>query len=85
MGPTKLNRYHPDIVQKDFTISFIAGIMGGLTVMVLNLAIPEIQNGNYLSAGVWFLAYCIVGSLLYSWGSYHLRKRYAKMKENKNL
>ena len=56
--PLKIFGYED--IAKDYGVSFIAGIMGGITVLVLGLAIKSILNKNIFDAGKWFLFYVII-------------------------
>ena len=58
-------RYHPLIVSKDFTISFIAGIGGGGTFWVFTLLLDFLQKRDYNLFLKGFILYLISGIILW--------------------
>ncbi|PIN86964.1 hypothetical protein COV19_02110 [Candidatus Woesearchaeota archaeon CG10_big_fil_rev_8_21_14_0_10_44_13] len=57
----KLNRYNPDIITKDFTISFLAGIAAGVTFWVFTSIIPHLTQKEYPSFFIDFIIYLVAG------------------------
>ena len=78
MNPDKKKDKNIQKIEKTFTISYIAGIMGGMTVLIFGLVVNDILKVRYLMALLWFSLYVITGILLYLGGLKVLRNLYEK-------
>ncbi len=63
---------------KEYTISFVAGIAGGLTVVVLVEIVKAFISQNYKMLILWFIVYAIGCGLIYTGGHFMLLDLFKK-------
>jgi len=73
-------KYHPDTLNKDFTIGFYAGIAGGATVLFLSYILKFVIEENYGMLVKGVIAYVSIGIIFYYLFNWILIKTYGKTK-----
>jgi len=81
MRKLNLKRYNKEILSKDFYISFMAGLGGGLTAWFFTLIIPYLLNKEYSNFIKGFILYLIIGFIIFYSANYILIKFYGKKKQ----
>lgn len=71
-------------MERDYTISFFAGILGGLTVLIFSYSAKALIDGLYFDAAKWFGLYVIAGVLVYTIGLFFVRRLYVLHKIKKS-